>query len=125
VAPSRFETYAIVFPSGDHAGPSSCFVPSVIWLFWNDQTGWGTALLIWSVGVGLMDNILRPLLIRRGADLPMLLIFAGVIGGLIAGEIISVTSMVNPGYAYVMLFAAMTLVLVLRPNGLLGLQGRE
>ena len=48
-----------------------------------------------------------------------------VLGGLIAGEIISITSMVNPGYAYVMLFAAMTLVLVLRPHGLLGAQGRE
>jgi branched-chain amino acid transport system permease protein len=48
-----------------------------------------------------------------------------VIGGLIAGEIISLTSMVNPGYAYVMLFAAMTLVLLLRPHGLLGAKGRE
>lgn len=48
-----------------------------------------------------------------------------VIGGLIAGEIISLTSMVNPGYAYVMLFAAMTLVLMLRPHGLLGTRGRE
>jgi branched-chain amino acid transport system permease protein len=48
-----------------------------------------------------------------------------VLGGLIAGEIISITSMFNPGYAYVMLFAAMTLVLVLRPYGLLGARGRE
>jgi len=48
-----------------------------------------------------------------------------VLGGLIAGEIISITSMFNPGYAYVMLFAAMTLVLVLRPYGLLGTAGRE
>ena len=48
-----------------------------------------------------------------------------ILGGLIAGEIVSVTSMFNPGYAYVMLFAAMTLVLVLRPHGLLGVQGRE
>lgn len=48
-----------------------------------------------------------------------------ILGGLIAGEIISVTSMFNPGYAYVMLFAAMTLVLVVRPHGLLGVQGRE
>ena len=44
---------------------------------------------------------------------------------LIAGEIISLTSMVNPGYAYVMLFAAMTLVLMVRPRGLLGARGRE
>jgi branched-chain amino acid transport system permease protein len=48
-----------------------------------------------------------------------------VLGGLIAGEIISVTSMINPGYAYVMLFAAMTLVLLLRPHGLLGTRGRD
>jgi branched-chain amino acid transport system permease protein len=48
-----------------------------------------------------------------------------VLGGLIAGEIISITSMFNPGYAYVMLFVAMTLVLVLRPHGLLGAAGRE
>ncbi len=48
-----------------------------------------------------------------------------VLGGLIAGEIISITSMFNPGYAYVMLFVAMTLVLVIRPYGLLGTAGRE
>ena len=48
-----------------------------------------------------------------------------IIGGLIAGEIISITSMFNPGYSYIMLFLAMTLVLVLRPHGLLGQAGRE
>jgi branched-chain amino acid transport system permease protein len=48
-----------------------------------------------------------------------------ILGGLIAGEIISITSMVNPGYAYVMLFAAMTIVLMVRPQGLLGTKGRE
>lgn len=48
-----------------------------------------------------------------------------VLGGLIAGELISLTSMVNPGYSYVVLFVAMTLVLVLRPYGLLGTAGRE
>ncbi len=34
--------------------------------------------------MGSLDNILRPILIRKGADLPLLLIFAGVIGGLFA-----------------------------------------
>jgi branched-chain amino acid transport system permease protein len=48
-----------------------------------------------------------------------------VLGGLIAGEIISITSMINPGYSYVMLFAVMTLVLLVRPQGLLGIKGRE
>lgn len=47
-----------------------------------------------------------------------------VLGGLIAGEIISLTSMINPGYAYVMLFAVMTLVLLVRPHGLLGSRSR-
>ncbi len=48
-----------------------------------------------------------------------------ILGGLIAGQIISITSMFNPGYSYIMLFVAMTLVLVLRPYGLLGTAGRE
>jgi branched-chain amino acid transport system permease protein len=47
-----------------------------------------------------------------------------IIGGLIAGEILSLTSMVNPAYAQVMLFVVMTLVLMLRPQGLLGTQSR-
>lgn len=48
-----------------------------------------------------------------------------VLGGLVAGELISLTSMVNPAYSYVMLFVVMTLVLVFRPRGLLGAVGRE
>ena len=48
-----------------------------------------------------------------------------VLGGLIAGQIISLTSMIDPAYAYVMLFAAMVVVLVVRPYGLLGTKGRE
>lgn len=48
-----------------------------------------------------------------------------VIGGLIAGEILSLTSAIDPSYSQVMLFAVMTLVLMVRPEGLLGLKGRE
>jgi branched-chain amino acid transport system permease protein len=48
-----------------------------------------------------------------------------ILGGLIAGEILSLTSMVNPSFSEVMLFAAMTLVLLVRPRGLLGVRGRE
>ncbi len=47
-----------------------------------------------------------------------------ILGGLIAGEILSLTSMIDPSYAQVMLFVVMTLVLILRPQGLLGLRGR-
>ena len=48
-----------------------------------------------------------------------------VIGGIMAGEVLSITSMIDPAYSQVMLYAIMTLVLVLRPQGLLGVRGRE
>ncbi len=48
-----------------------------------------------------------------------------ILGGLVAGEILSITSMINPAYSQVMLFAVMTLVLVFRSRGLLGTAGRE
>jgi predicted PurR-regulated permease PerM len=56
----------------------------LVWLWAQGNTGWFVALLIWTIVVGSLDNILRPILIKRGADLPLLLIFAGVIGGLFA-----------------------------------------
>jgi predicted PurR-regulated permease PerM len=69
-------------------GPVLVLVPVVVWLYWSDQNLWGTVLLVWTILVGAMDNFVRPVLIRRGADLPLLLIFAGVIGGLIAFGVI-------------------------------------
>ncbi len=46
-------------------------------------------------------------------------------GGLIAGEILSLTAMIKPAYSQVMLFAAMAVVLILRPQGLFGIAGRQ
>lgn len=54
------------------------------WLFWTGAWIAGTALLVWSILVASLGDFLRPILIKKGADLPLLLIFAGVIGGLIA-----------------------------------------
>jgi len=71
-------------------GPSPALVPAVIWLYWSGETAWGTFLLVWSVIVVTMDNVLRPLLIKRGADLPLLLVFAGVIGGLLAFGLVGI-----------------------------------
>ena len=67
-------------------GPVLVLLPAVIWLYWTDASAWGTALLVWTVVLG--DNVLRPILIRKGADLPLLLILAGVIGGLLAFGIV-------------------------------------
>ena len=63
---------------------------AVIWVFYKGDTGWAIALLVWAVIVSTMDNFLRPMLIRKGADLPLLLIFVGVIGGLIAFGVVGI-----------------------------------
>jgi predicted PurR-regulated permease PerM len=69
-------------------GPFLVLVPAVIWLYWSGHPVAGTVLLVISLVAGTIDNVVRPFLIRKGADLPILLIFAGVIGGLIAFGII-------------------------------------
>jgi predicted PurR-regulated permease PerM len=58
------------------------------WLLWKGQILWGIVLLAWATAIASLDNVIRPILIRRGADLPMLLILAGSIGGLVAFGII-------------------------------------
>jgi predicted PurR-regulated permease PerM len=69
-------------------GPALILIPSVIWMFWKGDALWGTVLLVFTVLALILDNFIRPLLIKKGADLPLLLVFAGVIGGLIAFGII-------------------------------------
>ena len=71
-------------------GPMLVLLPAVGWLFWSGDTGWASFLLVWSLVVGSLDNFLRPMLIKRGADLPLLLIFAGVIGGMLGFGLIGI-----------------------------------
>jgi predicted PurR-regulated permease PerM len=69
-------------------GPLLVLVPAVAWLYWSGSSGLGTVLLVIAVITGAFDNVVRPVLIKRGADLPLVLIFAGVLGGLLAFGII-------------------------------------
>jgi predicted PurR-regulated permease PerM len=62
----------------------------VVWLYWGGHSGWGTFLLVVMIITATIDNFIRPVLIRRGADLPLLLIFVGVIGGLISFGLIGI-----------------------------------
>jgi len=71
-------------------GPGFVLIPSIVWLYWNNHAVAGTVLLVWTVVVVSLDNVLRPVLIKKGADLPLLLIFAGVMGGLIAFGIVGI-----------------------------------
>ena len=69
-------------------GPMLVMAPAAIWLFSQGSPWRGGLLLAFAVIAGVLDNVLRPVLIRRGADLPLLLIMAGVIGGLIGFGIV-------------------------------------
>jgi predicted PurR-regulated permease PerM len=71
-------------------GPALVLFPAVGWLYWTGESTWGTVLLAWSLVVSLLDNVLRPVLIKKGADLPLLLIFAGVIGGILGFGLIGI-----------------------------------
>lgn len=59
-----------------------------LWQYLSGSSTTAIGLALWAVVVGGMDNVLRPVLIRQGVNLPMWLIFAGVIGGLLAFGII-------------------------------------
>jgi len=71
-------------------GPLPVLVPVVIWLYWSGKSGWGTFALVWTIVVGSLDSILRPILISKGAHLPLVLLLAGVIGGIIAFGLVGI-----------------------------------
>ncbi|HVM80062.1 MAG TPA: AI-2E family transporter YdiK [Stellaceae bacterium] len=65
-------------------GPAPVVIPALIWMFATQSAFWAGLLLVFSLVALTLDNVLRPILIRKGADLPLLLILVGVIGGLLA-----------------------------------------
>jgi len=71
-------------------GTVPVLVPAIIWLYASGENGWGTFLLVWGLIVVNLDNFLRPWLIYRGANLPLLLIFVGVIGGIISFGLVGI-----------------------------------
>jgi predicted PurR-regulated permease PerM len=71
-------------------GPIIVLAGATVWAYTSLGAGWATFMLVWTLVVGTLDNFLRPVLIRRGADLPLMLIFAGVIGGLIAFGVVGI-----------------------------------
>jgi predicted PurR-regulated permease PerM len=63
-------------------------IPLSLYMFNVTDTGPAIAFLIWNIMVGLMNNVLKPILLARGVKAPMAIIFIGAIGGLIAHGII-------------------------------------
>jgi predicted PurR-regulated permease PerM len=72
------------------AGPGVVLIPAVIWMYALRSAGQATVLLAISIVAITVDNLLRPFLIRKEADLPMLLVLAGVIGGLAAFGLVGI-----------------------------------
>jgi predicted PurR-regulated permease PerM len=72
-------------------GAGLVMVAAIIWLFWTGSIGWGLVLIVWTIVTGpVLHNTLRPILIKKGADLPLLLVLAGVLGGLIAFGLVGI-----------------------------------
>ncbi len=69
-------------------GPALVLVPAVIWLYVSGEALWGTVLLVFTILALTVDNIIRPIFIKKGAALPLVMVFAGVIGGLLAFGIV-------------------------------------
>jgi predicted PurR-regulated permease PerM len=65
-------------------GPLLVLLPVVIWLFYGGHTIGCVLLLLWALFVSAIENFLRPMLIRKSVDIPLFLVFPGVIGGLMA-----------------------------------------
>jgi predicted PurR-regulated permease PerM len=63
-------------------GPALTWGPAAAWLYFDGEIGWAIFVVVWSLAAGLVtDNVLRPYLISRGSDLPLILILFGVVGG--------------------------------------------
>ncbi len=66
------------------AGPGLVLIPAVIWMYFSGRILMGTVLLVVTIIAIVIDNLLRPMLIKKEANLPMLLVLVGVLGGLAA-----------------------------------------
>jgi len=63
-------------------------LPLIIYVFSIHSSVFATIFMIWMIAVGLLDNILKPILMGRGIDLPIAIIFIGAIGGMMFSGII-------------------------------------
>lgn len=63
-------------------------VPLMIYVFQHASLPIAIAFMIWSILVGMIDNVLKPLLMGRGVEAPMLVVFLGAIGGMISAGVL-------------------------------------
>jgi len=101
---------ATFFLSPVPIGPPLIWIPAGLWLLNQGATGWGIFLLLWGLlVVSSVDNVLKPMLISRGSDLPFVLVLLGVLGGAVAFGFIGVflgPVLIAVGYALLKEWAA-------------------
>jgi predicted PurR-regulated permease PerM len=82
---------ATFFLSPVPIGPPLVWAPAAFWLFSHDHAGWGVFMLVWGIAVvSSVDNVIKPLIISRGSNLPFILVLLGILGGVIAFGFIGV-----------------------------------
>jgi len=99
-------------------GPPLVWVPAGLWLINTGETGWGLFVLAWgALVVSTIDNVIKPLIISRGSDLPFVLVLLGVLGGAIAFGFIGVflgPVLLAVGYALLQAWVKTTPIIVRR-----------
>lgn len=66
-------------------GPPLVWGGAAAWLFYQGATGWGIFMLLWGFFlISAVDNVVKPMLISHGSNLPFILILFGVMGGVLA-----------------------------------------
>lgn len=80
-----FVTFVLSFLPG---GPPIVAAPAAFWLYRQGSTAWAVFIMAWGVMVGMLDNVVKPLLISRGGSTPMILVMLGVLGGALAFGVI-------------------------------------
>src|SRR5690606_19678467 len=65
-------------------GPPLVWIPAAIWLYLNESIGWAVFMVAWGIMVSSVDNVIKPMIISKGSDIPFILILLGVLGGALA-----------------------------------------
>lgn len=69
-------------------GVGPIVIPAIIYVFATGDTTTAVIFLIWNALIMVVDNVLKPLLLGRGVDVPMVVIFLGAIGGMLLSGIV-------------------------------------
>jgi predicted PurR-regulated permease PerM len=72
-------------------GPPLIWAPAAIWLYQQGDTGWAIFLGLWGMlVVSTIDNVLKPYFISMGSRMPFVLVFLGVLGGVMSFGVLGV-----------------------------------